>query len=516
MDWTSWSPTWSTKSATTTSRKPLRWSSKHLRWKRDVFAFASRSKAEAKPKRPTSACSPTRTVPVRERIWTDIEPGAQSNQARPVAKILNTFFRHGVTTQGRGVVPWDEWRVSGSHQVTSWSRRRNGVVHEPTVSPHAFWFAGLPRDLVAQTATAPAPNRAQLPVWPPPWRIWPSPRSLCKGWGVEQKGLRTWECDCAGLQGGRRKSDDQRVGAWSGLGDRRQGWRETAWGGSRRVASVRRCPTCSRRHDSQHSSRGRVRQARSFSWGWRCLDSREEKEGTKISWTGGPTEQGTIGRGRRWGRRTLVPRDKVARESACQGQSAAGDLIVAPPFSTSMAHAVGFADCMRSRASRCPLTLGAPSRSRRWWRHSSWVRRGACLPPCWVGVVRCARGALEWAGCAILTDWQLLTSTLGKKIQSGVPSGKKTEYSSSAWWSTSRRRWSDWTLEINRLSSVRIWEFLDIGLVKCGRVEWQEAETTRKDFNIVLIHQDKKFFISELFKAFQDAIPLILHFRTMC
>ena len=32
---------------------------------------------------------------------------------------------------------------------------------------------------------------------------------------------------------------------------------------------------------------------------------------------------------------------------------------------------------------------------------------------------------------------------------------------------------------------------LNIGLMKCGRVEWQEAEETRKDFNIVLTRQDK-------------------------
>ena len=36
--------------------------------------------------------------------------------------------------------------------------------------------------------------------------------------------------------------------------------------------------------------------------------------------------------------------------------------------------------------------------------------------------------------------------------------------------------------------------------MKCGRVEWQEAEAIRNDFIIVLIHPDKKF-ISELFKA---------------
>ena len=34
-------------------------------------------------------------------------------------------------------------------------------------------------------------DRAQLPVWPPLRCIWPSPCSLCKGWGSEQKGLRT-------------------------------------------------------------------------------------------------------------------------------------------------------------------------------------------------------------------------------------------------------------------------------------------------------------------------------------
>ena len=37
-----------------------------------------------------------------------------------------------------------------------------------------------------------------------------------------------------------------------------------------------------------------------------------------------------------------------------------------------------------------------------------------------------------------------------------------------------------------------------------------------KNFNIVLTRQDKKFFISELFKVIQDAISLILHYKTMC
>ena len=57
---------------------------------------------------------------------------------------------------------------------------------------------------------------------------------------------------------------------------------------------------------------------------------------------------------------------------------------------------------------------------------------------------------------------------------------------------------------------------LNIGLMMYGRARWQEAEATRKDFNTVLIRQDKKFFDSELFKVIQDAIPLILHCKTMC
>ena len=54
--------------------------------KREVLAFASRSKAKAKPRRPTSACSSSRTVPILERTRIDIETGAQLDQAYPVAK----------------------------------------------------------------------------------------------------------------------------------------------------------------------------------------------------------------------------------------------------------------------------------------------------------------------------------------------------------------------------------------------------------------------------------------------
>ena len=63
--------------------------------KTNVFAFTSRSKAKAKPRRRTSACSSTRTVLICERSWTDVEPGTYSHIAHPVSKRLSTLLRHG-------------------------------------------------------------------------------------------------------------------------------------------------------------------------------------------------------------------------------------------------------------------------------------------------------------------------------------------------------------------------------------------------------------------------------------
>ena len=63
--------------------------------KTEVFAFASRPKAKAKPSRPSTTCSSSRTLPILQRTWIDIEPGAQFDQAYPVAKRLNTLLRHG-------------------------------------------------------------------------------------------------------------------------------------------------------------------------------------------------------------------------------------------------------------------------------------------------------------------------------------------------------------------------------------------------------------------------------------
>ena len=63
--------------------------------KTNVLAFSNRSKAKAKPQRRTPACSSTRTVPISERSWTDIEPENYSSITYPVSKQLSTFLRHG-------------------------------------------------------------------------------------------------------------------------------------------------------------------------------------------------------------------------------------------------------------------------------------------------------------------------------------------------------------------------------------------------------------------------------------
>ena len=48
-----------------------------------------------KPLRRTPASSSTRTLPVGERKWTDIEPEDYSPIAYPVSKQLSTLLRHG-------------------------------------------------------------------------------------------------------------------------------------------------------------------------------------------------------------------------------------------------------------------------------------------------------------------------------------------------------------------------------------------------------------------------------------
>ena len=125
--------------------------------------FASRSKAKAKPQRRDSASSSTRTIPIGERTWTDIEPGKQSLNVYPVSKKLIHLLRHGsLPRDNDGAIEFwrikdhlqdhfvfchhwsdEKWKSSmaggGGHKekisVLCWSFRNNSV---PPSSPRPF------------------------------------------------------------------------------------------------------------------------------------------------------------------------------------------------------------------------------------------------------------------------------------------------------------------------------------------------------------------------------------------
>ena len=63
--------------------------------KLNARACASRSKAKAKPQRRISASSSTKTIPIEERTWTDIEPQDYSPTDYSVSKKLINLLRHG-------------------------------------------------------------------------------------------------------------------------------------------------------------------------------------------------------------------------------------------------------------------------------------------------------------------------------------------------------------------------------------------------------------------------------------
>ena len=92
-------------------------------------------------------------------------------------------------------------------------------------------------------------------------------------------------------------------------------------------------------------------------------------------------------------------------------------------------------------------------------------------------------------------------------------SAKQTDQSSSSWKSTSK---DDGAIEFWRKKIIfrTILCIVIIGLTTSGRASWEVEEETRKDFSIVLILQEK-LFISEILNAIQDAISLILLYRTM-
>ena len=78
--------------------------------------FASGSEAKAKPQRRTSATSSTRTIPIGERTWTDIEPQEYSLSDEPVSKKLINLLRHGrLPREDDGAIEF--WRIKDHLQT---------------------------------------------------------------------------------------------------------------------------------------------------------------------------------------------------------------------------------------------------------------------------------------------------------------------------------------------------------------------------------------------------------------
>ena len=76
---------------------------------------ASRSKAKAKPQKRDSAGSSTRTFPIGERTWTDVEPWEYSISDYPVSKKLIHLLRHGsLPREDDGAIEF--WRIKDDLQ----------------------------------------------------------------------------------------------------------------------------------------------------------------------------------------------------------------------------------------------------------------------------------------------------------------------------------------------------------------------------------------------------------------
>ena len=77
--------------------------------------FVCRSKAKAEPQGRESASSSTRTVPVGERIWTDVEPGEYSISDYEVSKKFIHLLRHGrLHRENDGAIEF--WRIKDNLQ----------------------------------------------------------------------------------------------------------------------------------------------------------------------------------------------------------------------------------------------------------------------------------------------------------------------------------------------------------------------------------------------------------------
>ena len=73
-------------------------------------------KAKAKPQRRDSASSSTRTIPIGERTWTDVEPREYSLSDHDVSKKLIHLLRHGKQVHREDDGALEFWRITDNLQ----------------------------------------------------------------------------------------------------------------------------------------------------------------------------------------------------------------------------------------------------------------------------------------------------------------------------------------------------------------------------------------------------------------
>ena len=77
--------------------------------------FACQSKAKAKPQRREPAGSSTRTIPIGERTWPDVEPQEYSLSDNSVSRKLINLLRHGsLPREDDGAIEF--WRIKDNLQ----------------------------------------------------------------------------------------------------------------------------------------------------------------------------------------------------------------------------------------------------------------------------------------------------------------------------------------------------------------------------------------------------------------
>ena len=83
--------------------------------KSNARAFASRSKAKAKPQRRTCSSLSTKTIPIGERTWTDIEPQDYSPTDYSMSEKLINHLRHGsLSRKDDGAIEF--WKIKDYFQ----------------------------------------------------------------------------------------------------------------------------------------------------------------------------------------------------------------------------------------------------------------------------------------------------------------------------------------------------------------------------------------------------------------